>query len=127
MLFFGILLQVVNSETSSGIVESLVQSIASQGPMSALFLLITIYLGWRLYKKEIELKEISDYIRESDKENLKTLSSVNSTLDKLLETQRNSDNVVEKSIQNTKDFVSLKIENLTTKIDNLDDKVDKLF
>lgn len=126
MNIFAIILQVVDTTTSSGIIDKLVDSIITAGPMAALFLLICIYLGWKLYNKEKEVKELNDYIRENDKENLRTLNDVNNTLDKVLEAQKTSDNTVGKEIQNTKDFIILKIDNLSDKIDNLDNRIDKL-
>lgn len=126
MNFLAIILQIVDSETSSGIISRLVDNVVEAGPIAALFLLITIYLGWRLYKKEEEVKELNDYIRENDKENLKTLNDVNNTLDKVLEAQKVSDSKVGQEIQNTKEYVSLKIDNLSDKIDNVDDKIDKI-
>ena len=37
-------------------------------------------------KKEEEIKELNAYIRENDKENLEVLSSLNNTMDKLIQT-----------------------------------------
>ena len=105
-IILSIILQVIDSETSSGIIASLVENVASQGPMAALFLLITIYLGWRLYRKDKENTELNKYIRDNDKENLKTLNEVNNTLDKVLETQKTSNNSVNREIKNSKEFIS---------------------
>lgn len=126
MNFLSMILQIVDTDTSSGIIASLVENIVSQGPFAALFLLITLYLGWRLYKKEQEVTELNNYIRENDKENLKTLNDVNNTLDKVLENQKNSNDSVGKEIQNTKEYIGLKIDNLADKIESVDDKVDRL-
>lgn len=125
-MFLGIFLQIIDSGTSSGIIESLVNTVVEQGAFASLFLLICIYLAWRLHRKEKENDKLNKYIRSSDKENLKTLNDVNNTLDRVLESQKNSDNIVIKEIQSTKDIVILKIENLADKVDNVDDKVNNI-
>jgi hypothetical protein len=126
MFLMGVLLQVLEGAEAGGIIEKLIDSIVQQGPLAALFLLVCIYLGWRLNKKEKEIKQLNDYIRANDKENLETLNKLSTTLDKIIDTQKNSDSNVVKEIKNTKEIVVLKIDNLSNKVDGVDNKLQRV-
>lgn len=122
----AILLQVLEGAEKGGIIEKLVDSIVEQGPLAALFLLICIYLGWRVHRKEKEIQQLNRYIRENDKENLETLNKLSVTLDKIIDTQKNSDDNVVKEIKNTKEIVVLKIDNISSQVDGVDTKIQKI-
>ena len=106
------------------LLETLLKYAAIDVPLVTLFLLIIIYMVWdnnkkdAAYKKEIEKKDntitkLNDYIRESDKENMKVLNEVNNTLDKVLENQEESNVNVIKEINNLKEWFTIKYKNLT--------------
>jgi hypothetical protein len=63
-----------------------------------------------LKEKELELKELNQYVRQSEKENLLTLQKVSSTLDRVIDAQRSGDNIVLKEIDNLKDIILLKLK-----------------
>ena len=63
-----------------------------------------------LKEKDLELKELQKYIRESEKENLNTLKKVSGTLDRVIDSQKSSDNIVLKEIDNLKDLIMLRIK-----------------
>lgn len=63
-----------------------------------------------LKEKDSELKELQKYIRESEKENLNTLKKVSGTLDRVIDSQKSSDNIVLKEIDNLKDLIMLRIK-----------------
>lgn len=63
-----------------------------------------------LKEKELELKELNQYVRQSEKENLLTLQKVSSTLDRVIDAQKSGDNIVLKEIDNLKDIILLKIK-----------------
>jgi len=122
----NILLQVVDVETSSSVVSKIVDSILEHGPIAAVFLAVSIFLVYLLNKREKQIQELNKYIRNNDKDNLETLNKLSTTLDKIMDKQKNSDNNVVTEIKNTKEIIVLKIENLSNKVDNVDDKIDKI-
>lgn len=60
-------------------------------------------------EKDEQLKELNKYVRQSEKENLQTLQKVSSTLDRVIDSQKNGDNIVLKEIDNLKDIILLKL------------------
>lgn len=60
--------------------------------------------------KEQELKELNQYVRQSEKENLLTLQKVSSTLDRVIDSQKNGSSIVLKEIDNLKDIILLKLK-----------------
>lgn len=60
--------------------------------------------------KEQELKELNQYVRQSEKENLLTLQKVSSTLDRVIDSQKSGSNIVLKEIDNLKDIILLKLK-----------------
>lgn len=78
--------------------------------------------------KDEQIEKDQRYIRENDKENLKVLSELNQTIDKLIESQRvmnektvdnqkNNTDLLAKEIQNMRDFIDVKIQTLNNKLD----------
>jgi hypothetical protein len=63
-----------------------------------------------LKEKDDQLKELNQYVRQSEKENLLTLQKVSSTLDRVIDAQKTGDNIVLKEIDNLKDIILLKIK-----------------
>lgn len=102
---------------------------------------VGIVIIWRYLKtkdkiikaKDDQLLELNSYVRENDKNNLTVLSQVNSTLDKIIETQKvisektiegqkvNAGNII-KEITSLKETIDLRVENLSDKIDNSKNK-----
>ena len=70
-------------------------------------------------KKEEQIKELNAYIRENDKENLEVLSSLNNTMDKLIQTiTSGNDSLKDKIVTeatNIKNFIDIKIAGLKEK------------
>ena len=95
-------------EPTSGAVDSIVTNLSHEGPLVSLFILICLYLVWQIKKKDENIVTLNEYIRESDKENAEILSEVNNTLDRVLENQRNTNEVVIKEISSLKEFLLLK-------------------
>jgi hypothetical protein len=89
---------------------NILQELVKQGPLFALFVAITIYLVWKLDKKEKEIKELHEYIRENEKENLKILNDVNNTLDQVTRKQNDTNEIVAKEVQHLKEFIKLIID-----------------
>ncbi len=78
--------------------------------------------------KDAQIEKDQEYIRDNDKDNLKVLSDLNQTIDKLIETQKalsdktidnqkNNTESLGKEIQNLKELIEVKINNITDKID----------
>ncbi len=78
--------------------------------------------------KDTQIEKDQEYIRDNDKDNLKVLSDLNQTIDKLIETQKalsdktidhqkNNTESLGKEIQNLKELIEVKINNITDKID----------
>ena len=70
--------------------------------------------------KEAQLKELNDYIRENDKENLEVLSALNNTMDKLILTITSENDILKEKVVSeatgVKSHVDLKITELKTKL-----------
>jgi hypothetical protein len=64
----------------------------------------------QLKEKDDQLKELNQYVRQSEKENLLTLQKVSSTLDRVIDSQKSGDNIVLKEIDNLKDIILLKLK-----------------
>lgn len=99
-----------------GLAVDALDKLLNEGSLITLFLLVCGYLIYQIQKKDKEinrlnnyLKELNEYIRESDKENLQTLSDVSRTLDKVLENQKNTDSIVVNEIANLKEVIKLMI------------------
>lgn len=95
----------------------LVSNLFKLSPIIGLLLIAIGYLVWNLKKKEDkitqkekELKELNDYIRNNETENLRILERVNNTLDKVCENQKVGDNSVIKEIDNLKQLILLKLK-----------------
>lgn len=70
--------------------------------------------------KDNQLKDLNDYIRENDKENLEVLSALNNTMDKLIQTIVSGNDVLKDKVVSeaigVKTFVDLKITELKGKL-----------
>lgn len=71
-------------------------------------------------KKEEQLRELNDYIRENDKENLEVLSALNNTMDKLILTITSENDILKEKVvseaTSVKTHVDLKITELKSKM-----------
>ncbi len=94
----------------AGAVDKMLEKLAEQGPVVTIAILVCIYFYKQVNKKEKEIDTLNGYIRESDKENLQILNDVNNTLDKVLENQKHSNEIVIKEIENLKEYISLKLD-----------------
>lgn len=90
-------------------VDKMIEKLAEQGPIVTIAILVCLYFYKQLGKKEKEIETLNGYVRESDKENLQILNEVNNTLDKVLENQKQSNQMVIKEIENLKEYISLKM------------------
>jgi hypothetical protein len=104
------LISAVNIILQSDVAEKLLQNLAEQGPVVTIAILVCLYFYKQVGKKEKEIETLNGYIRESDKENLQILNDVNNTLDKVLENQKHSNEMVVKEIENLKEYISLKLD-----------------
>lgn len=88
----------------------LVSGLWGISPLLGLLAIAITYLIRQLTKKEKELETLNEYIRSSEKDNIKTLEKVTSTLDKVMEKQNSSDSIVMKEIENLKQLLLLKLK-----------------
>ncbi len=65
----------------------------------------------KISEKEAELKELHKYVRDSDAENIKILEKVSSTLDRVMEQEKNGNSIVLKEIDNLKQLILIKLKN----------------
>jgi hypothetical protein len=65
----------------------------------------------KINEKEAELKELHKYVRDNDAENIKILEKVSSTLDRVMEQEKNGNSIVLKEIDNLKQLILLKLKN----------------
>lgn len=71
---------------------------------------IIMWLLKRLTSKEEDIKVLNEHIRISEKENLTTLLSINTTLDKLIDVQKNIGDKIQDYQKTSKDSIEDKIE-----------------
>lgn len=81
-------------------------------PIIGCMIIAIIYLSYQVYTKEKELKELNKYIRENEIENMKMLEHLSHTLDKVIDNDKNSSNIVLKEINNFKEVIIIKLDNL---------------
>jgi type IV secretory pathway VirB4 component len=105
------------------IISTLVSNLVEQGAIVTIFIVICYYLLNQLKNKDKQLEgkdkqldgkdeqvaELNEYIRESEKETVQVLNAVNNTLDRVLENQKSSNNMVIKEIENLKEYISLRL------------------
>lgn len=139
------LINVILIDTTT-VTWNLVQSLWQLSPILALLAIAVIWLGWKneklhtqLYdpekgiiaikdaqiknlaeKKENQIQELNEYIRENDKENLEVLSSLNNTMDKLIQTIVSGNDSLKEKIVNEatgiKTHTDIKVAELKEKI-----------
>lgn len=66
----------------------------------------------KIIKKEEELKELHNYLRDNDAENIKMLENLSNTIDKVIEQGKHGNSIVLKELDNLKQIISLKIDNI---------------
>ncbi len=92
------------------------EKLAENGSVVLIMGGIIAWLLKRLTSKEKEIKELNDHIRVSEKENLTTLLSINITLDKLIDVQKNIGDKIHDIHKTSKDSIEDKIEEKTESI-----------
>ena len=108
MFLQGILLQ-------ASVIEHFIDNLTEKSIVYTILFLVIIYLIYRLHQKEKELSELQKTIRENEKENMNILTQVSATLDRVIEGQRTTNEMIFRELQNLKDFVRYLIENATLK------------
>ncbi len=101
--FFGILLQ-------ASFVEQFLDKLTEKNIVYTILMIVIIYLGWRLHNREKEISELQKSIRENEKENLNILTQVSATLDRVIEGQRTTNEMIFRELQNLKEFIRYLIE-----------------
>lgn len=125
----------LETTTSASSTVGIWEELAKLGIVAVLMGIAVVWLVKQLAKKDriikakdAQIEADQKYIRENDKENLQVLSDLNQTIDKLIDTQKalsdkaidsqkNSTESLGKEIQSLKEFVEVKITNITDKID----------
>ena len=87
--------------------------------------LVTVVMGYlwynsnkKLTEKEKEIKELNEYIRISDKENIKTLSEFGKFLESLIANVDSIKGELAREISHSAEMVKNKIDNLKTIIES---------
>ena len=81
-------------------------------PIIGCLILAVVYLVYQIYHKEKQLTELNKYIRDESAENMKTLETVCSTMDKVLDQYEKGNTNITKDINNLKEIIILKLDNL---------------
>lgn len=100
---FAILLQV-------SFVEQFLDKLTEKNIVYTILMVVIVYLGWRLHNREKEISELQKSIRENEKENLNILTQVSATLDRVIEGQRTTNEMIFRELQNLKEFIRYLIE-----------------
>lgn len=103
MSFFSILLQ-------ASFVEQFLDKLTEKNIVYTILVIVIAYLGWRLHIKEKEISDLQKSIRENEKENLNILTQVSATLDRVIEGQRTTNEMIFRELQNLKEFIRYLIE-----------------
>lgn len=99
----------------ANVIEHFLDNLTEKSIVYTIMFIIVGYLGWRLHQKEKEIAELQKTIRENEKENMSILTQVSATLDRVIEGQRTTSEMIFRELQNLKDFVRYLIENATLK------------
>lgn len=102
--FYGILLQ-------ASFIEQFLDKLTEKNIVYTILMVVIIYLGWRLNGREKEISELQKSSRESEKENMNILNQVSATLDRVIEGQRTTNEMIFREIQNLKEFIRFTMEN----------------
>ena len=100
---FGILLQV-------SFLEQFLQKLSEKNIVYTILVIAIAYLVWRLHNKEKEISEQQKQIRENEKENLEILNQVSATLDRVIEGQRTTNDMIFRELQNLKEYIKLSFD-----------------
>lgn len=100
---FAILLQ-------ASFVEQFLDKLTEKNIVYTILIIVIAYLGWRLHNREKEITELQKSIRENEKENLNILTQVSATLDRVIEGQRTTNEMIFRELQNLKEFIRYLIE-----------------
>lgn len=102
-MIFSVLLQV-------SFLEGFLEKLSEKNIVYTILFIIIVYLGWRLHNREKEIAELQKSIRENEKENLNILTQVSATLDRVIEGQRTTNEMIFRELQNLKEFIKFLIE-----------------
>ena len=93
-------------------VSGLITTLSHEGPLVCLFLLITMYLVYQnhrkdklLEKKDDEIKELTREVVDYGKEQEIILHEVSSTLDKVIDNQKNMNDTVIRELTSLRDLM----------------------
>lgn len=93
-------------------VGGLITTLSHEGPLVCLFLLITMYLVYQnhrkdklLEKKDDEIKELTREVVDYGKEQEIVLHEVSSTLDKVIDNQKNMNDTVIRELTSLRDLI----------------------
>jgi hypothetical protein len=106
---------ILNILLQASAVEHLLDNLTEKSIVYTLLIFVIGYLIWKLHHKEKEVTELQKTIRENEKENMSILTQVSATLDRVIEGQRTTNEMIFRELQSLKDFVRYLIENATIK------------
>lgn len=93
-------------------ISGLITTLSHEGPLVCLFLLITMYLVYQnhrkdklLEKKDDEIKELTREVVDYGKEQEIVLHEVSSTLDKVIDNQKNMNDTVVRELTSLRDLM----------------------
>lgn len=101
--FFSILLQ-------ASFVEQFLNKMTEKNIVYTLLMLVIIYLVWKLHIREKDIDEMQKKTHNNEKENMNILNQVSATLDRVIEGQRTTNEMIFREIQNLKEFIRYSIE-----------------
>ncbi len=81
------------------------------GPVVTILVAVVVYLYKKLGKREEEVKKLNEYIRESDKENIRILDKISHTLDRVIDREESNTDKVLTELRNLRDALLTRIEN----------------
>ena len=100
---FGILLQ-------ASFLEQFLNKLTEKNIVYTMLVIAIAYLVWRLNNREKEVSEQQKQMRENERENLEILNQVSATLDRVIEGQRTTNDMIFRELQNLKEYIKLSFE-----------------
>jgi hypothetical protein len=108
----------VVTDTGSRIVDPLAEAHPFLGVIATIGVAVVGYLGWQLHRKEAELKELNSYVRENDRENLKTIQGLATMIEKLTDVSARIPGDVRRDLDATAEKLLVNLSSLIERIRN---------
>jgi hypothetical protein len=93
---------------------TILTDLAKFSPVIAVLALLVYFMYNKLDKKEEEVKQLNEAFRQSERENIKMLSELSMTLDRIVTADKSNTEAIVREVQSAKDHIVLLINHKTS-------------